>query len=67
MSTPNPTEEIAKLEQELQLMKSNKNQAIEVANNCEVKIIQLQQAIETHKQYLPEEAVTTVPTGFTNN
>ena len=29
MSTPNPSEEIAKLEQELQLLKSNKSQAIE--------------------------------------
>ena len=67
MSTPNPAEEIAKLEQELQLLKSNKSQAIEVANNCEIKIIQIEQAILTHKQYLPVQETKTSPAGFSNN
>tara|TARA_R100000654_G_scaffold63850_1_gene91199 strand:- start:708 stop:911 length:204 start_codon:yes stop_codon:yes gene_type:complete len=67
MSSPNPQEEITKLEEELKTIQENRNQAIQIANNCEVRIIQVQKEIETHKKYLPEEAVTTVPTGFTKN
>jgi len=67
MSAPNPSEEITKLEEELKTIQENRNQAIQIANNCDVRIIQIQKEIETHKMYLPEEAVTTVPTGFTNN
>jgi len=67
MSAPNPSEEIAKLEEELKTIQENRNQAIQIANNCDVRTIQIQKEIETHKKYLPEEAVTTVPTGFTNN
>ena len=67
MSSPNPSEEITKLEEELKTIQANRNQAIQIANNCEVRTIQIQQEIETHKKYLPEKAVKTEPAGFTNN
>ena len=67
MSTPNPQEEITKLEEELKTIQANREQAIAIANNCGVRTIEIQKEIETHKKYLPEEAVTTVPAGFTNN
>ena len=67
MSAPNPQEEITKLEEELKTIQANREQAIAIANNCGVRTIEIQKEIETHKKYLPKEAVTTVPAGFTNN
>ena len=67
MSTPNPQEEITKLEGELKEMQDNYLQADQVMKNCRDQIIAIQKAIDTHKMYLPEQAVTTQPAGFTNN
>jgi molecular chaperone GrpE (heat shock protein) len=67
MSTPNPQEEITKLEAQLKEMQDNYLQADQVMKNCRDQIIAIQKAIDTHKMYLPEQAVTTVPAGFTNN
>ena len=67
MSTPNPAEEITKLEAELKKMQDNYLQADQVMKNCRDQIISIQKAIDTHKKYLPETAVTTQPAGFTNN
>ena len=74
MSTPNPQEEITKLEGELKQMQDNyleaestlKN-ADQVMKNCRDRIIAIQAAIDTNKKYLPEESVKTEPAGFTNN
>ena len=73
MSLPNPQEEITKLEGELKQMQDNyleaeatlKN-ADQVMKNCRDRIIGIQKSIDTHKMYLPEEAVKTEPVGFTN-
>jgi len=67
MSAPNPAEQITKLEAELKTMQDNYLQADQVMKNCRDQIIGIQKAIETHKMYLPEEAVKTEPAGFTNN
>ena len=67
MSAPNPAEQITKLETELKQMQDNYLQADQVMKNCRDQIIAIQKAIETHKMYLPEEAVKTEPAGFTNN
>ena len=68
MSTPNPQEQITKLETELKTMQDNYLQADQVMKNCRDQIIAIQKAIETHKMYLPEEAkFPTEPAGFTNN
>ena len=67
MSAPNPAEEITKLETELKQMQDNYLQADQVMKNCRDQIIAIQKAIETHKMYLPQEAVKTEPAGFTNN
>ena len=67
MSTPNPSEEITKLETELKKLQDNYLEAEQVMKNCRDKIIAVQAAIETNKKYLPEETVKTVPAGFTNN
>lgn len=67
MSTPNPSEEITKLEAELKKLQDNYLEAEQVMKNCRDKIIAIQAAIETNKKYLPEESVKTVPAGFTNN
>ena len=67
MSTPNPQEEIKKLENELKQMQDNYLQADQVMKNCRDQIIAIQKAIDTHKMYLPEQAVTTQSAGFTNN
>ena len=67
MSTPNQQEEITKLETELKTMQDNYLQADQVMKNCRDQIIAIQKAIETHKMYLPQEAVKTEPAGFTNN
>jgi len=67
MSTPNPQEEITKLEGELKQMQDNYLQAEQVMKNCRDQIIGIQKSIDTHKMYLPEQVVTTQPTGFTNN
>lgn len=67
MSTPNPSEEITKLEAELKKLQDNYLEAEQVMKNCRDKIIAIQAAIETNKKYLPEETVKTVPAGFTNN
>jgi len=67
MSTPNPSEEITKLEAELKKLQDNYLEAEQVMKNCRDKIIAIQAAIETNKKYLPEETVETVPASFTNN
>ena len=67
MSTPNPQEQITKLETELKTMQDNYLQADQVMKNCRDQIIAIQKAIETHKMYLPEEAVKTEPAGFSKN
>ena len=67
MSVPNPAEEITKLEAELKQMQDNYLQADQVMKNCRDQIIAIQKAIDTHKMYLPEEAVQTEPAGFSNN
>ena len=67
MSAPNPSEEITKLEKELKTMQDNFLQAEQVMKNCRDQIIGIQKAIETHKMYLPEEAVKTEPAGFSKN
>ena len=74
MSTPNPQEEITKLEDELKQMQDNfleaetalKN-ADQVMKNCRDRIIAIQSAIDTNKKYLPEKSEKTEPAGFTNN
>ena len=74
MSLPNPQEEITKLEGELKQMQDNyleaeatlKN-ADQVMKNCRDRIIGIQKSIDTHKMYLPEEAVKTEPAGFAKN
>ena len=53
MTTPNPSEEITKLEEELKTIQANREQAIQIANNCGVRTIEIQKEIETHKKYLP--------------
>ncbi len=67
MTTPNPSEEITKLEEELKTIQANREQAIQIANNCGVRTIEIQKEIETHKKYLPEQSLKTEPVGFTNN
>ena len=67
MSVPNPSEEITKLEKELKTMQDNYLQADQVMKNCRDQIIAIQKAIDTHKMYLPEEAIKTEPAGFSNN
>ena len=67
MSAPNPAEEITKLESDLKTMQDNYLQADQVMKNCRDQIIAIQKAIETHKMYLPEEAVKTEPAGFSKN
>ena len=57
MTTPNPQEEITKLEAELKTMQDNYLQADQVMKNCRDQIIAIQKAIDTHKMYLPKEAV----------
>ena len=74
MSAPNPQEEITKLEAELKQMQDNyleaeatlKN-ADQVMKNCRDRIIGIQNKIDTHKMYLPQEAVKTEPAGFAKN
>ena len=67
MTTPNPSEEITKLEEELKTIQANREQAIQIANNCGVRTIEIKKEIETHKKYLPEQSLKTEPVGFTNN
>ena len=62
MSTPNPAEEITRLEGELKKMKDNylqaENQmknADQVMRNCRDQIIAIQAAIDTNKKYMPEQ------------
>ena len=74
MSAQNPQEEITKLEGELKQMQDNyleaeatlKN-ADQVMKNCRDRIIGIQKSIDTHKMYLPQEAVKTEPAGFAKN
>ena len=56
MSSPNPAEEITKLEKELKTMQDNYLQADQVMKNCRDQIIAIQKAIDTHKMYLPEKS-----------
>ena len=65
MSTTNPQEEITKLEEELKKTQDaylyaenqmkNANQTMDTCNNT---IIAIQAAIDTHKQYIPKQEVT---------
>ena len=52
MSTPNPSEEITKLEAELKKLQDNYLEAEQVMKNCRDKIIAIQAAIETNKKYV---------------
>ena len=65
MSTTNPQEEITKLEQELKKTQDDylyaENQmksATQTMDTCKNTIIAIQAAIDTHKQYIPKQEVT---------
>ena len=65
MSTTNPQEEITKLEQQLKKTQDDylyaENQmksATQTMKSCENTIIAIQAAIQTHKQYMPKQEVT---------
>ena len=65
MSTTNPQEEITKLEQQLKKTQDDylyaENQmksANQTMDNCRNTIIAIQAAIDTHKQYIPKQEVT---------
>ena len=65
MSTTNPTDEITKLEEELKktqdayLYAENQvKSATQTMDNCRNTIIAIQEAIDTHKKYIPEQEVT---------
>jgi hypothetical protein len=64
MSTPNPAEEITKLEESLKktqdaylYAENQKNGAAQTMKNCENTIIAIQAAIDTHKKYMPKQEV----------
>ncbi|MAL47109.1 hypothetical protein [Hyphomonas sp.] len=64
MTTPNPTDEIANLEQELKRTQDDylyaENQvksATQTMDNCRNRIIAIQTAIDTHKKYIPKQEV----------
>ena len=65
MTTPNPTDEITKLEEELKktqdayLYAENQvKNATQTMDNCRNTIIAIQAAIDTHKKYMPKQEVT---------
>ncbi len=64
MTTPNPTDEITKLEEELKktqdayLYAENQvKSATQTMDNCRNTIIAIQAAIDTHKKYMPKQEV----------
>ena len=65
MSTTNPQEEITKLEEELKktqdaylYAENQMKNANQTMDNCRNTIIAIQAAIDTHKQYIPKQEVT---------
>ena len=65
MQTDKAQERIAELETELKTMQDNYNQALQVMENCKVRIIAIQASIAERKLDLPEESKIeeTVATG----
>ena len=64
MTTPNPTDEITKLESELKkaqdayLYAENQvKSGTQTMDNCRNTIISIQSAIDTHKKYMPKQEV----------
>ena len=65
MSTTNPQEEITKLEEELKktqdaylYAENQMKNANQTMDTCKNTIIAIQAAIDTHKQYIPKQEVT---------
>ena len=65
MTTPNPTDEIANLETELKkaqdaylYAENQMKNANQTMDTCKNTIIAIQAAIQTHKQYMPKQEVT---------
>ena len=65
MSTTNPQEEITKLEEELKktqdaylYAENQMKNANQTMDTCINRIIAIQAAIDTHKQYIPKQEVT---------
>ena len=65
MTTPNPTDEIANLETELKkaqdaylYAENQMKNANQTMDTCKNTIIAIQAAIDTHKQYIPKQEVT---------
>ena len=65
MQTDHAQSRIAELETELKTMQDNYNQALQVMENCKVRIIAIQASIAERKLDLPEESKIeeTVATG----
>lgn len=65
MQTDKAQERITELETELKTMQDNYNQALQVMENCKVRIIAIQASIAERKLDLPEESKIeeTVATG----
>tara|TARA_Y100000114_G_scaffold148098_1_gene160676 strand:+ start:217 stop:414 length:198 start_codon:yes stop_codon:yes gene_type:complete len=65
MQTDKAQERIAELETELKTMQDNYNQALQVMENCKVRIIAIQASIAERKLDMPEESKIeeTVATG----
>ena len=65
MQTNKAQERITELETELKTMQDNYNQALQVMENCKVRIIAIQASIAERKLDLPEESKIeeTVATG----
>jgi|TARA_Y100000052_G_scaffold14660_1_gene14336 molecular chaperone GrpE (heat shock protein) len=65
MQTDKAQERITELETELKTMQDNYNQALQVMENCKVRIIAIQASIAERKLDLPEESriEETVATG----
>ena len=55
MTTINSADAIKALEEEALTLQKNHAEAIQVAKNCETRMIALEAEIKIHKQYLPEE------------
>ena len=65
MQTDKAQERITELETELKTMQDNYNQALQVMENCKVRIIAIQASIAERKLDLPEQSniEETVATG----
>ena len=65
MQTDKAQERITELETELKTMQDNYNQALQVMENCKVRIIAIQASIAERKLDMPEESKIeeTVATG----